>query len=102
MPARTHNPAQSVRRPLARVAARGSNLAEKTDTMFPGEDEPAVAMVFAVDSGYQVRDLMYRMIEQRCQILADLGPDSRSLVSARLEVSGGARSMLLDSAPTRR
>jgi len=36
------------------------------------------------------------MIEERCHILAGLGPDSRSLVSSSLEVSGDARSMLLD------
>jgi c-di-GMP-binding flagellar brake protein YcgR len=67
--------------------------------MFPSEDEPDVAMAFVVDSPHQVRDLLYRMIEQRCQILADLGPDSRSLVSAVLELSEDGRSMLLDPGP---
>jgi hypothetical protein len=36
------------------------------------------------------------MIEERCHILAGVDPDSSSLVSARLEVSGDARSTLLD------
>ena len=67
--------------------------------MAQNDSEPNDAMAFVVESPRHVRDLLSRMIGQRCQILADLGLRSSSWVSAVLDISDDGRFIVLDLGP---